>query len=53
VSAVVPALITAGACSVLIGSLLARPVDMADGKMLLDDLPKETTSCPWKLETAG
>jgi hypothetical protein len=49
----VPDLITAGACNVLTGSLLARPVAMADGKTLLDDVPKETTSCPWKLETAG
>jgi len=53
VSAVVPALITAGACNVFSESLEARPVAMAEGNILLDDLPNETTSWPWKLETAG
>jgi hypothetical protein len=43
----VPALIVAGACNVLSGSVEARPAAMADGNMLLDDLPKETASCPW------
>jgi hypothetical protein len=37
----------------LIGSLDARPVTSADGKTLLDELLKETASCPWKLVTAG
>ncbi len=49
----VPDLIVAGVCNVLTGSLLARPVAMADGKTVFDDVLKETTSCPWKLETAG
>ena len=53
VSAVVPDLITAGACNVFSGSVEARPVAMADGKMLEDERPKETASCPWKLVTAG
>ena len=53
VSIEVPDLTVAGACNVLTGSLLARPVAIADGKMLLDDVPKDTASCPWKLVTAG
>jgi hypothetical protein len=53
VSAVVPDLITAGACNVFSGSVEARPVAIADGKTVFDDVPKETTSCPWWLETAG
>lgn len=53
VSAALPALTVAGACSVLIGSVLARPVAIADGKTVLDDVLKETASWPWKLVTAG
>ena len=53
VSGALPALTVTGACSVLIGSLDARPVTIADGKTVLDDLPKDTASWPWKLVTAG
>ncbi len=46
VSIEVPALIVAGVCNVLSGSLEARPEAMADGKTVLDEVPKETASCP-------
>jgi hypothetical protein len=53
VSGWLPDLTVAGACNVLTGSLDARPVARADGKTVLEDVPKETASCPWKLVIAG